>query len=259
MGVSTLLLHLSFLLLLWAHKHWLHSPRTQSLAALAVFLSMLTAHYAPCLLSPPPSPRPVFFLLVSTQTLLPLPRPLLSALCCLLVVGLEACLSPLPPLPAVAFYALSALVAFYLTWLLQLVNRRAFREHRKWEEAKWTLRAQREQQERLLRACLPEHERGLRRHMLARLPLPPHSPSVQQYWGVAILYADIVNSMLLAQTHSPECLVRTLHALVTRFDRLAQVSPTHTSPLTLHPAATPVCAHQTARRLLLLRVGHWSV
>nr|XP_027200496.1 adenylate cyclase type 8-like [Dermatophagoides pteronyssinus] len=57
----------------------------------------------------------------------------------------------------ILFYLLAGLVAFYVTYLLEIVNRRAFLDHRKCVESKYKLTFERDEQERLLASCLPKH------------------------------------------------------------------------------------------------------
>ena len=55
------------------------------------------------------------------------------------------------------FYLCAALVASYVTYLLEIVNRRAFLDHRKCVESKYKLTFEKDEQERLLSSCLPRH------------------------------------------------------------------------------------------------------
>ncbi|KAH9413544.1 hypothetical protein DERP_008022 [Dermatophagoides pteronyssinus] len=75
--------------------------------------------------------RPIFFLIFCNEILLPFPKRLYSIT--------------------------SGLVAFYVTYLLEIVNRRAFLDHRKCVESKYKLTFERDEQERLLASCLPKH------------------------------------------------------------------------------------------------------
>jgi hypothetical protein len=137
------------------------------------------------------------------------------------------------------FYIFAALVAFYVSFLLEIVNRRAFLDHRRCVESKFKLNFEKDQQEQLLGSCLPKHlMRKVRSDIRERFTLHFESHEnkssfsrpftelyIEKYKNVTILYADIVNSMLLTQSlESPKALVETLNGLFGRFDSRAEVS-----------------------------------
>jgi adenylate cyclase len=137
------------------------------------------------------------------------------------------------------FYLFAALVAYYVSFLLEIVNRRAFLDHRRCVESKFKLNFEKDQQEQLLGSCLPKHlMRKVRSDIRERFILHFESNEnkssfsrpftelyIEKYKDVTILYADIVNSMLLTQSlESPKVLVETLNGLFGRFDSRAEVS-----------------------------------
>ncbi|CAG2118731.1 unnamed protein product, partial [Medioppia subpectinata] len=100
---------------------------------------------------------------------------------------------------------------------------------------------EKDQQERLLGSCLPQHlmkkvKRDIRerfaQHMeqhdstrQASISRPFSELYIEKYTDVTILYADIVNSMLLTQSlESPQDLVETLNELFGRFDTRAEAN-----------------------------------
>lgn len=192
------------------------------------------------------------------------------------------------------FYLFAAGVAFYVTYLLEIVNRRAFLDHRKCVESKYKLTHEKDEQERLLSSCLPKHlmkkvREDIRsrftmnrqpRHLTTSSKTPTsklqcngasahlhcngsvkrtskldgnnncssngvsitsnkshhHGGSsssisrpfkelyIDKHENVTILFADIINSMLLTSVlSSPKALVETLNDLFGRFDASAEV------------------------------------
>lgn len=177
----------------------------------------------------------------------------------------------------IIFYFLAALVAFYVTYLLEIVNRRAFLDHRKCVESKFKLTFEKDEQERLLSSCLPRHlMKKVRDDIRSRFVCQINEPSyrtalsdssyrngrlcsnsqqqkvsgsngsisrpfkelyIDKYQNVTILYADIVNSMLLTQRlKSPKALIETLNKLFGRFDSRAEVRFDVTVVAKLHHA-----------------------
>lgn len=133
----------------------------------------------------------------------------------------------------VIFYVFSALFGFYMTFLLEITNRRAFMDHRCCVESTFKLDYEQEQQEQLLNSCLPRHliesVRKDIRDVISKLvrhqrtsPKPFNKLFVEKYKDVSILYADIVNSMVLTASLSPNDLVETLNELFGRFDESAE-------------------------------------
>lgn len=57
----------------------------------------------------------------------------------------------------VLFYIITLTIAFYVTYLMEIINRRTFLDHRKCVESKYLLTFERNEQERLLASCLPRH------------------------------------------------------------------------------------------------------
>lgn len=242
--------------------------------------------------------RPIFYLILSNEVLLPFPRRLFSISCTTIVMLLEMLFmfyfaeqncsmivhfstfinaqaqlvtnwghKILPMLFDMIFYILASLVAAYVTYLLEIVNRRTFLDHRKCVESKYKLTFEKDEQERLLSSCLPQHlMRKVRDDIRLRyisqsqctlrinsdvrsctnsfnttnftnqnqaimksgskgsIGRPFSEMYIDKYSNVTILYADIVNSMVLTQTlQSPKILVETLNNLFCRFDSRAEV------------------------------------
>ncbi|XP_054165902.1 adenylate cyclase type 2-like [Oppia nitens] len=120
-----------------------------------------------------------------------------------------------------------------MSFLLEIAIRKAFINHRSCIESTFKLDLEREQQEQLLNSCFPKHliddvRNDIRTTIsqIARQELIPMRPFnklyVKKYENVSILYADIVNSMILTASLSANDLVETLNELFGRFDESAE-------------------------------------
>jgi hypothetical protein len=214
--------------------------------------------------------RPVYYLIICNEILLPFPSRIYSSIATLVIVVLEIIVTLVWPhisdsncqnmtpqnrtdfekfsifyerykyiCSDLLFYLFAALVAYYVSFLLEIVNRRAFLDHRRCVESKFKLNFEKDQQEQLLGSCLPKHlMRKVRSDIRERFTQHFESQEnknsfsrpfselyIEKYKDVTILYADIVNSMLLTQSlESPKALVETLNGLFGRFDSRAEVS-----------------------------------
>lgn len=207
--------------------------------------------------------RPTFCIIFMNQVFLPFPSRLYGFLSNLVIISLEVwlivktrCLTGCPShvlsryaTADAIFYLVSAIISFVVTVLAEIANTRAFIDHRKCVMSKFRLQFEHEQQDSLLKSCLPTHlaervKEDLRtvqlktrskksRPKALSLILPPHPAPVtpmrsfnelymEKYTDVSILYADIVNSMLLAAKLTPMELIETLNDLFGRFDEAAE-------------------------------------
>lgn len=207
--------------------------------------------------------RPTFCLIFMNQVFLPFPSRLYGFLTNLILICLEVwliiktrCLSGCPSdkmtryiTADVIFYLMAAIISFVVTVLTEIANTRAFIDHRKCVMSKFRLQYEHEQQDSLLKSCLPAHLAERVKHDLRTVQLktrskksrpkalslilpPPPAPVtpmrsfnelyMEKYTDVSILYADIVNSMLLAAKLSPNELIETLNDLFGRFDEAAE-------------------------------------
>ena len=133
------------------------------------------------------------------------------------------------------FYLVSGVIGFLLSLLLEIANRKAFIDHRSLVQLKLKLGFEKEKEETLLNSCLPkyliEKVRGDIQAVMANrvagstIPTRPFNQLyMEKYKEVSILYADIVNSMLLAAKLTPSELVETLNDLFGRFDESAEAN-----------------------------------
>ncbi|XP_076809937.1 adenylate cyclase type 5-like isoform X2 [Clavelina lepadiformis] len=106
----------------------------------------------------------------------------------------------------------------------EMAQRKAFTETRKCIQARLNLLKQNQRQEKLLLSVLPRHvamevkgdiDQGKRADQQF------HKIYIQRYNDVSILFADIEGFTKLASQCKAQFLVRTLHQLFTRFDKLA--------------------------------------
>ena len=191
--------------------------------------------------------RPTFYLIVTNHILIPFPSRVYACLATLLIIVLElsltfkrrlamACKSDLVIKFCVAdlfFNFFCSIFGLYMTFLLEIAIRRAFMNHRSCVESTFKLELEQEQQEQLLNSCFPRHliddvRNDIRATIskIARqetIPLRPFNKLyVKKYKNVSILYADIVNSMILTASLSANDLVETLNELFGRFDESAE-------------------------------------
>ncbi|CAL1301147.1 unnamed protein product [Larinioides sclopetarius] len=145
---------------------------------------------------------------------------------------LEANLKWNQMLADVIFHVTVALMGFYIRFLLEFTNRKAFLDRRECFENKFHLQYEKDQEDRLLLSVLPKHisvqvkdgiRDVIRRIHLTPMPQRPFTEIfVEKHKNVSILYADIVNSVALtASLHGSE-LVETLNELFGRFDDKAE-------------------------------------
>jgi adenylate cyclase 2 len=193
--------------------------------------------------------RPTFFLIMSSHVLLPFPNRTYSCVGSLMIIIIEmsftirnrltsSCSVGLTYRYAVAdfvFYLIAVIVSFSMTHLLEIANRRAFLDHRKCVVSQQKFQLEKEKEEQLLNSCLPKHLNqrvqkdiktvitsfGIEARRITN-PRPFNELYVEKFENVSILYADIVNSMLLAAKLSPSDLVETLNDLFGRFDDTAE-------------------------------------
>lgn len=317
-------MYVLFFGLSYQSERWLSSTFSQTVAAGTVLLVMLIAEYAALVLTflsteaqsesltTASRIRPIFYLIICNELLLPFSRRAYPFAASTLIVFWEIGLTFItsrttthlcyeqPDLQSdftavslskgevrhlladMLFYLFAAGVAFYVTYLLEIVNRRAFLDHRKCVESKYKLTHEKDEQERLLSSCLPKHlMKKVREDIRSRFTMnrdPRHlTPSskmrskgahsysngsvkknskldannncngvstansnhggssssisrpfkelyIDKHENVTILFADIINSMLLTSVlSSPKVLVETLNDLFGRFDASAEV------------------------------------
>lgn len=191
--------------------------------------------------------RPTFYLILANQLFLPFPTRTYSVIASLVITFIEIiltletrsvsdCHSSLTYRYALAdlvFYLVSGVIGFLLSLLLEIANRKAFIDHRSLVQLKLKLGFEKEKEETLLNSCLPKYlmqkVRGDIEAVMANrvagstIPTRPFNQLyMEKYTKVSILYADIVNSMLLAAKLSPNELVETLNDLFGRFDESAE-------------------------------------
>ncbi|XP_015790697.1 adenylate cyclase type 2 [Tetranychus urticae] len=252
---SALIVYFAFLILTCLEEQWLRPRFARIVAALTVLVAMIVSEHGGALFAvtgdktvyPLQRIRPTFSIILTNHVFLPFPSRIYACIGTLVIVSLELLLTIISRAQsdcastsiiryAVAdtiFYSLGAFIGFFLTFLLEIANRKAFLDHRSCVESKFKLDYEKEQQDSLLSSCLPRHlmdrvrndiklviERKERSQRSRQKPF--NELYVEKYKNVTILYADIVNSMLLAAKLSPNDLVETLNTLFGRFDESSE-------------------------------------
>ena len=282
--LTSLIVYTSFLILAHHSEKWLKSEFARAIASIAVLAAMLHAEYGGFLFTVTGDKdtfkwkrlRPVFYLIICNELLLPFPSRIYSSVTTVLIIMSEITVTLVWPhisdsncqaltphflsgndernktdkqfldyydeskyiLSDLFFYICAALIAYYVGYLLEIVVRRAFLDHRRCVESKFKLNLEKDQQERLLSSCLPQHlMEKVRQDIRTKFALHMDSHEnknsisrpftelyIEKFTNVTVLYADIVNSMLLTQSlESPQVLVETLNGLFGRFDSRAEV------------------------------------
>lgn len=130
------------------------------------------------------------------------------------------------------YHAGLALIGFFIRFLMEFTNRKAFLDRREYFENKFHLEYAKEQEERLLLSVLPKHiavqvRDGIRDAMRKVdkskvIQRPFTELFVEKHRNVSILYADIVNSVELTSSLHVSDLVEALNDLFGRFDECAE-------------------------------------
>ena len=255
MRISSLIVFILFFVITCCEELLLRPRISRTVAGVTVLFAMLFEEYGSALF--PMSAdrqtfalhriRPTFYIIVANHILIPFSSRLYSCLSTILIISVELCLTFRQRLDMscnsdsiirftfadLIFYVFSAIFGFYMTFLLEIAIRRAFLNHRSCVESTFKLELEQEQQEQLLNSCFPRHliedVRNDIRSTISKIarqepiPLRPFNKFyVKKYKNVSILYADIVNSMVLTASLSPNDLVETLNELFGRFDDSAE-------------------------------------
>ena len=248
---SALVVYAAFLVLASKEEQWLRPRFARIVSALTVLITMLMSEHAAALFSlsgddsvyPLERIRPTIYLIITNHVFLPFPSRIYSCIGTIIIVLLELNLSiksrlhsscPLSyilrySVADIVFYSVGAFIGFFLTFLLEIANRKSFLDHRSCVESKCKLDYEKEQQDSLLSSSMPKHLMERVRNDIKMIiktnekylrtrQRPFNELYVEKYKDVSILYADIVNSMLLAAKLTPNELVRTLDTLFARFD-----------------------------------------
>ncbi|UYV64074.1 ADCY7 [Cordylochernes scorpioides] len=264
------------LLVLSCWERWFRGEGARLAASILVLLAMMAGEqsYSLAVLlmdgaSTHKDVRLTFYVLLVAFIFLPFPKLVHTTAAALTVVAAELALSvaanfytvPFPWKVCVAnvtFYLLVMAIGFYLKYLIELTNRRAFLESVGCFESKCNLDLQKEQAvslifdtniarmtrglfslrilypqliyEQLLLSILPPHisdkVKADLRHLVEDCRDQPADFQqrpfdhlyVERHQNVTILYADIVNSMLLMAGMDANELVETLNELFGKFD-----------------------------------------
>ncbi|XP_054715481.1 adenylate cyclase type 2-like [Uloborus diversus] len=183
-----------------------------------------------------------FYIVLTTTVLLPFPRKLYSGISAASVITLDLMLDSIGSIGIknkfivmcadVVFFATILAVGLGIRYLIEIMNRRAFLDRRETLESKIKTETEKNQEEKFLQSILPSHiaeeVRDDIRDVMKdadRLHIhhkPFNKLYVERHKDVSILYADIVNSMLLAASLNVSDLVETLNDLFGRFDHSAE-------------------------------------
>lgn len=191
--------------------------------------------------------RPTFYLITSVHILLPFSSKTHSWIASIFIILMELYLTfhqrnemtcsnqfiTIFTIADVMFYLFSSSFGFYMNILLEIANRHSFMNHRSCVESTFKLDYEQDQQEQLLNTIIPRHltdtVKADIRTMISKIamqetitPKPFNKLYVEKYKNVSILFADIVNSMVLTASLSPNDLVETLNELFGRFDECAE-------------------------------------
>ncbi|XP_067124344.1 adenylate cyclase type 2-like [Centruroides vittatus] len=243
-----LAVHLSIFIVAYKET-WFKTDYSRIFVASIILLTMLVSEHGTSVyhLSKDTYPhhniRHTFYIVIICFLLLPYPNIYQSAIAAAVTTAIELCTSvmtysqdssnmKLRIAADVTFYVIIISVCLCIKFLLEIINRRAFLDRRECFESKFTFDYEKDQEEQLLLSILPRHiaiqvREDIRRVLksLDQHPLPQRPFNelyVEKHKNVSILYADIVNSMLLTASLDVSDLVETLNELFGRFDECAE-------------------------------------
>ncbi|CAG2163636.1 unnamed protein product [Oppiella nova] len=253
--ISSLIVFIIFFAITCFEEILLRPRISRTVAGITVLLAMLFEEYGSTLFPlqanhqslPLQQIRPTFYILVANHILVPFCSRIYSCLATIIIIAIELTLTFRQrvdmecksqcilkfTIADLFFYSFSAGFGFYMSFLLEVAIRKAFINHRSCIESTFKLELEQEQQEQLLNSCFPRHliddvRNDIRTTIsqIARqesIPMRPFNKLyVKKYKNVSILYADIVNSMILTASLSANDLVETLNELFGRFDESAE-------------------------------------
>lgn len=255
LNCTSLLVFVMFLVIAYIDEHLLRPRFSRTLTSITILVTMVFAEYGTELLQMQlelpymlKRIRPTMYIILANHILLPFPSRLSAFLATVAIIIIEIVLSfqkhsqmctrsiwamlRLTTSDCLT-YLYAALFGLYISRLLEISIRRAFKNHHNYIESKFNIYQEQEQQEQLLNSCFPKHliddvRKDLKEiiKVLDRQEKITQRPFkklyVKKYDNVSILYADIVNSMILTSSLSPNDLVETLNDLFGRFDETAE-------------------------------------
>ncbi|XP_076322312.1 adenylate cyclase type 2-like isoform X2 [Tachypleus tridentatus] len=195
--------------------------------------------------------RPTYYILLATYVMLPFPHKYQNVLAGIIVTVFELLITALTHqksqserellfkmmIADTIYYCIVGFIGFYIRFLLELMNRRSFLDRREVTESRYLLENVKKQEEMLLYSILPKdiaseitesvlqvlYEMDKRPNLEKKYVSQTFNQlHVKQHRNVTILYADIVNSMLLTANLKVNELVMTLNELFGRFDEKAE-------------------------------------
>ncbi|CAL1279250.1 unnamed protein product [Larinioides sclopetarius] len=237
-----------FCIFVAAYKESLfRSPNAKIAAAFIVLLCMIMGEMATSMYRigrgyQEPIMRQTFYIILTTTVLLPFPRKLYSAMSGAVVITIDMALSAIGSsslrkvhvvlLADLVFFLTTLLVGLYIRYLIEVMSRRAFLDRRECVESRIKIETEKNQEEKFLQSILPTHiasevrndiRKAIKNSDQLRMTQKPFNKLyVEKHKNVSILYADIVNSMLLAASLKVSDLVATLNDLFGRFDDAAE-------------------------------------
>ncbi|XP_042903865.1 adenylate cyclase type 2 [Parasteatoda tepidariorum] len=239
-------LNLVIFIAAYCKENLFKSPYTKITVAGVVLGSMVTGEMATTIYritkgELEPTMRQTYYVVLTTCVLLPFPRKTYSAISGASVIVIDITLSIFSSLNSnklvvlladLAFMTTTLFVGLFIRYIIEIMNRRAFLDRRECLESKIKIETAKNQEELFLQSILPVHiAREVREDLrniiknanqIRIVHKPFNKLYVEKHKGVSILYADIVNSMLLTASLKASDLVATLNDLFGRFDKLTE-------------------------------------
>ncbi|KAJ6224664.1 hypothetical protein RDWZM_003209 [Blomia tropicalis] len=250
---TALIIFSMFLVISYIDEHLLRPRISRTMASLTVLMTMIFSEYGTELLQMYDDEsfskeriRPTVFIIIANHILLPFPSRKPAIVSTILIIILELIISLRRfdlsssnvnliirfTISDFIFYLYATLFGLYMSRLLEIITKKAFKNHHKYIKSKFNIYQEQEQQERLLNSCFPRHLiEDVRKDLKETIRVldknvkiiqsPFKKLYVKKYDNVSVLYADIVNSMLLTTKLNANELVETLNEMFGSFDECA--------------------------------------
>lgn len=239
-----------FLLIIFIDEHLLQPDYSRSLASITVLITMIFTEYGYEFLQlnhlstdPLQRIRPLHYILIANNLLLPFSSQMTATILSFVIIVIEIIISLNQRLnicqnqQIIIRLTIAEIISYVYTTLFGLYVKRLLEKfiHKTFEnyiDSKYNIYKVQEEQEQLLKSCLPKHliDR-VRKDLKETIKIIDQRGRIasrifkklyiKKYDNVSILFADIVNSVALTESLNANELVETLDNMFGTFDKFA--------------------------------------